>query len=735
MVPAARRTAVNDAEFMQESWALRSGYMNLLLGMAALIWVLAVMRSAGWRGAPAIFHTWQLAAILGFGLLFTYQLRARSARLAGWIFILTLIAAAATEMILFPRGPAPYLFPAIVVVAALLRSERGAIAVSAVALVAMLATAMALDGAMPFENVLWPVAFTVATSFVAWLGTHQLYTVLQWEWHSTRQAMAAAREAQEHRAELARLNKELDGAYTRLDRVNRMLVLARQEVEEASALKMQFANAVSHELRSPLNMIIGFSEMMVNSPDIYGPQVWPPRLKHHVQQIYNSSRHLSQLIDDVLDMARINADRLALIKEPLSLCEAADESVAIVRELYEARKLSLRVEMPDTLPPVMADRTRIRQVLLNLLTNAVRFTDQGGVTVRAEPNGDEIVVHVADTGAGIPPDDLPRLFQEFRQLDGSFYRWQRGSGLGLAISRQLVELHGGRIWAESEPGKGSTFSFSLPVAPKYTSAKARPDAEEQFWSYLEQKARERKPIVAFAPTPAAQRLLDTRLSSCEIDWVADAGDISRAVDEARPLALVVVSDQADGLHTASQLLEHLDTVPLIACALPGLNHQSLPPSVSDYIVKPVTRQRLAESIGRLGEPPRTCLIVEDEPAMQEFLGIAVQSACAGCAVFKTSSADQARQMLMEIRPDVMLLDLNLPDADGLELAVEIHSQHAQLPIIIITARDAPAGRTLDAPDAFLCARRGRFTPREIERLLNGALDALSAAPTPPPAPR
>jgi signal transduction histidine kinase/CheY-like chemotaxis protein len=721
--------------FEEESRYLRAGYFDAVIFLAGMIGIVAFMRAAAWREAPGIFHTWPVPLALGVGLALAHNYKARFPVFSRWAFAGALLTANLIEAIYFPAGPAVFLFSAIVVIAGLLMTEREALLALGLTIALIVVAAWRLQPAIPAQHALWSVCIVALIGFASYLGTRQLYTVLRWEWGSTQEAIRATREAQDHRAELMLLNKELEGAYLRLDRVNRMLVLARQEVEQASALKMQFANAVSHELRSPLNMIIGFSEMMVNSPELYGPQAWPPRLKHHVQQIYNSSRHLSQLIDDVLDMARINADRLALVKEPVDLRGIAEEAAAIVHDLYEARRLSLRIDIPDALPQVMADRTRIRQVLLNLLTNAVRFTEQGGVVMRAEQVADELAIRVTDSGAGIPPEDLPRLFQEFRQLDGSFYRWQRGSGLGLAISRQLVELHSGRIWADSAPDQGSTFSFTLPLAPRYASPPAHADAAEQFWGYLEQKARERKPVVALAASPAAQRLLATRLSSCDIVWASGIDDIPRAIDEARPLALVAASDRADLLTDAARLLPQLDEVPLIACALPGLASPALPSAIDDYIVKPVSRQRLAESVRRLSQPPSACLIVEDDPAMQEFLGLAMLSACPACGVHKAATAEGALRMLDAIRPDLVLLDLNLPDADGLQLAADLRARHARLPIIIITARDAPAGDEPDEPDAFYCARRGRFTPREIERLLNGALDALSAAPSPSPEPR
>ncbi len=727
---------------------LREEHLKLLLGMTAIIAWVATQRALGWT-LDDVSYTWPVPASLIAGSVLSYSLRAKHRGLAIWTLLLSLVVANSLEMFFFPDGPARFFFSLIVVAAALLMSERSALAVAVMALVAMNIVARSRVSSQASHAMLSPVAMTMLATSISFLGTRQLYTVLHWAWQSTRQAITAAQEAQAHRAELARLNKELDSAYHRLERMNRMLILARQEAEEARMLKVQFANAVSHELRSPLNMVIGFSEMMVNSPEVYGPQPWPPRLRSHIQQIYQSSQHLSQLIDDVLDMARIDAYRLALNKEPASLAEVIAETMEIVRSLYAARKLYLRTEIPPDLPLVSLDRTRIRQVLLNLLTNALRFTERGGVTIRVARQQAEVLVRITDTGIGIAPEDLPKLFQEFRQLDGSFYRWQRGSGLGLAISKQLVELHGGRIWAESTPGQGSTFSFTLPLEPGSTGERSRDStSEEQFWDYLGQKARERKPIIAWTPEPAVRRMLSTHLAPYDIVWVTEDADLVQAASDMRPFAIVHVTGQSgrEAL-PPGDLLQKLPGIPFIVCSLPGLAGRPSLNGLTDYLVKPISRRKLAEALQRLGKPVpcarpqdwladrpgdiRRILIVEDEAPMREFLTTALATICPGCRTFEAEDGQQALRLASEFRPDMVLLDLALPDMDGLELAAQIHSSTGgQVPIIAVTARDHPAEPLADEPDLIYCARLGRFSQREIERLLNATLEALSPSALP-----
>jgi len=221
---------------------------------------------------------------------------------------------------------------------------------------------------------------------------------------------------------------------------------------------------VSHELRGPLNLILGFSRLMALSPERYGEPL-PGAYRADVATIYRNSRHLSDLIDDILDLSQIEAERLPLAKERVDLEEeVVKEAAEFVHPLAERKGLTLTLRLAGTLPAVMVDRVRLRQVVLNLLTNAVRFSEKGEITLRTERQRERVLVSVQDSGPGIDADQLPRLFQEFSQAQPAERREVRGSGLGLAISKQLVELHGGEIWVQSTRGVGSTFSFTVPLS-------------------------------------------------------------------------------------------------------------------------------------------------------------------------------------------------------------------------------------------------------------------------------
>ena len=228
---------------------------------------------------------------------------------------------------------------------------------------------------------------------------------------------------------------------------------------QASRLKSQFLASMSHELRTPLNSIIGFSKVLLNRFD----GELTERQETYIRSVHNSGAHLLQLINGILDFSRIEAGKLEMSSEELDLHELIDECVESSMPLARGQQMKLEKNVPLELPPLSGDRTKVKQILLNLLSNAIKFTAQGRILVSVVAEPDAIRVSVADTGIGIREDDLAHLFEPFQQLDNPVARSAGGTGLGLAISKKFVELHGGRIWAESRENQGSTFHFTLPL--------------------------------------------------------------------------------------------------------------------------------------------------------------------------------------------------------------------------------------------------------------------------------
>ena len=240
-----------------------------------------------------------------------------------------------------------------------------------------------------------------------------------------------------------------------------------RQLAEASRHKSQFLANMSHELRTPLNAILGYTELILDS--VYGEM--PEKARSVLDRVQRNGRHLLGLINDVLDLSKIEAGQLVLALGDYSLKNVVYTAFSAVEPLAKEKKLAFKVEVPPDLPPGHGDDRRLTQVLLNLVGNAIKFTDAGEVAIEASVANGSFSVMVRDTGPGISAADQAKLFQEFQQADNSITRKKGGTGLGLAISKRIIEMHGGRIWVESTPGHGSTFVFKLPVT---VAEQARP---------------------------------------------------------------------------------------------------------------------------------------------------------------------------------------------------------------------------------------------------------------------
>jgi signal transduction histidine kinase len=255
--------------------------------------------------------------------------------------------------------------------------------------------------------------------------------------------------------ELQRFDKEQRRAAAELGRLN-------DELAQTSKAKSEFLANMSHELRTPMNAMLGFTEMLLD--DLYGEV--PPALKEPIMDIQVNGRHLLRLINDVLDLSKIEAGRMELALGEYSPREVVDIVHVSLRSLAAEKGLEFATSIPDDLPVAYGDNSRLTQCLMNLAGNAIKFTKQGRVEIGVELAGDELIYRVSDTGIGIPQDELENVFAEFRQVDATVTRQFGGTGLGLSITKKFVEMHGGRIWVESEVGKGCTFFFAVPLRTK-----------------------------------------------------------------------------------------------------------------------------------------------------------------------------------------------------------------------------------------------------------------------------
>jgi signal transduction histidine kinase/CheY-like chemotaxis protein len=627
------------------------------------------------------------------------------------------------------------------------------IGVSAATVVAVSETLLLLATTGPAIPGFTPGSAVIAALAIwAVLGTlyllfYQVGDLLHWTWDHFRRAQDALEEARDRKVELEQALADLAHANQQLTRLNILAQRLRQEAEEARTAKQQFVANVSHELRTPLNMVIGFGEMMLQMPESYGGHV-PPALLADLEVIYRNARHLSELVDDVLDLSQIEADQVALTKEYTDFAEIVEAATAAVRPLFESKSLYLKTDLPESLPSVYCDSTRIREVLLNLLSNAGRFTDRGGVTLRIRQEGNDLMVSVADTGAGIAAQDLSRIFEPFRQADDTIRRRYGGTGLGLSISKRFIELHEGRIWVESEVGAGTTFFFRLPIAPAAPLSGDFARWLEPDWEHI---ARTRPSMAPRAPVrprfvvlergEALRRLLTRRLAqqNAEIVSVQDLDEALRELARSPSEAFVVNElSVADALQRVNYPAILPRGTPVIVCAMSGEDLVTSGLGVAAHLVKPISRGDLLEALSAVNVTSGTVLIVDDEPDALQLFGRVLASSERGYRVLLARDGQEALGILQDYRADVILLDLVMPNMDGFQF---LHARRqdpslAGVPVILISARD-PAGQPI-VSSALAITQGGGLSARQVLSCIEFASRALApgwaaqaSVPTPP----
>lgn len=673
----------------------------------------------------------ELFAVAGIAML-AFQYHARAGAFA---LVAGLLLAFATALHGAPLAiVAPWVSVIVVIAAIVLGSPAGPLACLTVGGVLLLETRPTANAALDL-SVVNAVLLGLATLLVYTLTALPHQRVLGWTWDNYLEALDRTREARERQAELARLSKSLSDSYYRLEQLNVELERARQTARKAQQLKAQFAAAVSHELRTPLNLIIGFCEMMVLSPEPAYGQRLPPGYRSDVEAIYRNSCHISNLIDDILDLSQIDAGRMALQRDWTTFRQIVDETVATVETLFRDRELLLRVELPSDLPPLFVDCTRIRQILINWLANAARFTEQGGVTIRAETHDDVLLVAVSDTGPGIPADEQSLLFEEFSQVGGK--RWQRGgSGLGLAVSKRFAEMHGGTTWVESTLGQGSTFFLKLPLIRAEDASGERDSLgwDERIGARVRGKVQPR--VLVIDESGHVGRIFQRYLDGYQIIDVEDFRQ-SRRRQEALPPHAIVLGSSDDRARWDALLTEapELDGTLLVTCPLhtPRLIAEEM--GVSDYLVKPVTRKQVEDAIRRLPRPPERILIVDDDLEMNHLLGRMVRSLYPTSEVTFADSGQRAVELLHANRPDLILLDLLMPLVDGytvLQVARTDPNLYA-VPVIVITARGL-RDEAIVAGSLSL-SRSGGLTVAEVTQWLKTGMDTLFTLGRTAPEPR
>ena len=599
----------------------------------------------------------------------------------------TLLAAIACQKLIVPSSPAQYFFPVVVVVSSLLISSGNVFVVAALAsavwlLVVQVQGVEGLSG----EQIVTPILLNGLTACAAWLGLRQVRLALGWMQRSYTRASELLEQLRDERASLARTLKMLEDAYVRIEKMNYALIEARSVAEEARKLKAEFAANISHELRTPLNLIIGFSETMANAPETYQSVTWSPALRGDIEQIYQSSRHLASLIDDILDLSALDARRLGLTLQDAAIDDVIAEAVAMVQDLFRAKKLYLKVEVAPDLPRARIDVTRIRQVLINLLTNASRFTPAGGVTITARLIENDICVAVRDTGIGIPLQDARKVFEEFGQVDGSTTRKHEGTGLGVPLSKRLVESHGGQMWLESQPGTGTTFYFTLPSVSQVNPGPVFSTRSRALTPTY------RKAVLVSEPDPLLLRTIRRHLSGYDVIQVRADDNLAALIEHHQPLALVMNTQDRDTKHAWTAKMP--DDLPMINVALTGNLRAAQLLGVQNYLIKPILREQMLDAIASLEREVHDVLIVDDDPALVELIGRMLQSAGDTYRPINAFGGADALARLRSDKVDLVLLDLLMPEVDGMRVLKEMKNDPAlaEIPVIVISAQHPEVAR-------------------------------------------
>jgi signal transduction histidine kinase/DNA-binding response OmpR family regulator len=468
------------------------------------------------------------------------------------------------------------------------------------------------------------------------------------------------------------------------------------ELEVASRAKSQFLANMSHELRTPMNAVIGVSEMLLeDARDLGRDEEIEP-----LERILRAGRHLLTLINDILDLSKIEAGKMDFHPETFSVTTMVEDVVATIRPMAEKNGNQIVLQCPESVGAMWADPTRVRQALLNLASNASKFTEQGTITVavdrRRDGERDWITMRVADTGIGMTPEQMAKLFQDFTQADASTTRKYGGTGLGLAISRRFCRMMGGDITAESIPGQGSTFTIRLPAeADASTSAEARRGPAPVSTPSRSGPAPDRTPLVLVVDDdPTVRDVMERFLVKEGFSVVTAAGGVE-ALHKAREvhpavITLDVLLPDLDGWTVLAALKGDLalaDT-PVILVTIVDERTKGYTLGATDYLVKPVDRDRLVAVLrSTCARAPGHLLVVEDDDATRAMIRQTLERE--GWAVAQAENGRVALDRLAQARPDAIVLDLMMPEMDGFEFLAELRSraEWCTIPVLVVTAKD------------------------------------------------
>ena len=472
---------------------------------------------------------------------------------------------------------------------------------------------------------------------------------------------------------------------------------ANEQLRELDRLKDNFLSTVSHELRTPLTSIKSFAEILLNYEEDRGTQ------REFLGIINEESERLTRLINDFLDLSKIQAGRVQWQTAEVSLSAVAEAAVNITRPVLEKEKLNLTVDIEPGLPLVLSDKDRLQQVFTNLLGNAVKFTPEGGnVGIKVwlskgdvtPDKPDMVTVSISDSGIGIAPENHEKIFEKFGQVGDVLKDRPKGTGLGLPICRKIIENFGGKIWVESELGKGSTFFFTMPIAKGTVSQPAiAPEME------LKTAIAEGKTVLVVDNEANIRRIIRHELEHRGYKIIEASGGIE-AVDLAkkhRPdlITLDISMPDLDGFDVTAVLKNNPDTknIPILIVSVVEDGQKAYRLGANDYITKPIVIDILIERVNRLLQgAQKNILIADDDMSLVKSLKFELHKY--GFAIDAAYNGKQAVKAVARQMPDLILLDIKMPEMDGYEVikTLKDKAETKDIPVILMTGMEIDGGR-------------------------------------------
>lgn len=520
-------------------------------------------------------------------------------------------------------------------------------------------------------------------------------------------------------------NEDLDRLAQDLARAKRLEEERAREIEAAARLKSEFLANFSHEIRTPLNGILGYCDLLLREEG--------SRLTIHGRRDLNvvkaNAKTLLALINDILDLSKIEAGHVEVVRETVELRPLVEECIATVREYVQGKEVELHATFAPEVFAVETDALKLRQILLNLLSNAGKFTETGEIVVDARRDGDALVLSVEDTGAGIPPDQLRYVFDKFRQVDGSSTRKVGGTGLGLAIVRELARVLDGSVEATSTLGRGSKFTVRIGHAfdGREATTVVTPRSSDRH------EIAPGTTVLVVDDDPLIHQLLKAELEREKVVVIlADDGlSALRLAREHRPAAIVLdmYLPKIDGWTVLAELKSDaaLSAIPVIIISVAEERARGFSLGACEYLVKPFEAQRLVDVVGRtVGAERGEVLVVDDDAATREL--VCRELRAAGFSAAEARSGEEALVRARVTRPSLVVLDLVMPGLSGFEVLTQLRSEQITTPVVVLTGKDLSATeqKTLRDGMAAVVQKSGQSIEHivaEAKRLLLEQRDA------------